>query len=149
MPEQKQPVYCCLCQSAVYCHGCISRWQERSRGCCYCKQAKARGAQFLPISHRPELSKVFDLTKVRCKRYPNCMEIHPLSKIEKHEKISCKKAPCRQCGMTLKEGGKISMQAHIQLHCRETKMQCEFCKVILSREGLLTGHQCSAFFPAN
>ena len=37
MPESKTPVYCTLCQSAVYCKSCITKWQQRRRECCYCK----------------------------------------------------------------------------------------------------------------
>ena len=85
---------------------------------------------------------------MRCKRYPNCKEVLPISQIERHEKISCKFLPCRQCGMNLKEG-KVSMQAHLQLHCMQTKMQCEFCKTILTRQQLLTSHKCSAIYPAS
>ena len=40
MPESKVPVVCSLCQSAVYCKGCIAKWQSRRRECCYCKQTK-------------------------------------------------------------------------------------------------------------
>mmetsp|Transcript_4129 Transcript_4129/g.5090 ORF Transcript_4129/g.5090 Transcript_4129/m.5090 type:complete len:121 (+) Transcript_4129:463-825(+) len=120
MPEKQEPVYCTMCQSAVYCRICISKWNERRRECCYCKQTKPRG-QFMPVMKKPEFAKVFEMAKIRCKRYPNCMEVLSLSKIEEHEKISCKFLPCRQCNRNLKTN-KVSMQAHLQLHCVETKM---------------------------
>ena len=110
MPEAKQPVFCTSCQSAVYCQPCISTWQQRRRECCYCKQT--RPGQFASVQTRAELSKVFELAKIRCKSYPNCMEVLPLSEIERHEKISCKYRPCRQCQRSLK-AETVSMQAHL------------------------------------
>jgi len=99
------------------------------------------------VQSRPEFAKVFELAKIRCKRYPNCLEVHPLSEIEHHEKIGCKNLPCKQCNRNLKKGT-VSMQAHLQLHCEETKMQCEFCKMILPRRELASTHTCSAVFSA-
>ena len=125
MPESKTPVYCTLCQSAVYCKKCITQWQTRRRECCYCKQTGV--GQFASALSRPEFSKVFELTKIRCINYPNCLDIYPLSEIERHEKISCQVKPCSQCQRSLKVGA-VSMQAHLQLHCLQTKMPCQFCR---------------------
>ena len=85
MPQAKVPVYCTLCQSAVYCKACIMAWQQRRRECCYCKQYKA--GQFAHALNRPEIAKVYELTKLRCINYPKCEETLPLTEIEKHEKI--------------------------------------------------------------
>ena len=81
-----QPVYCNLCQSAVYCKSCIERWQQTKQECCYCKQTvKEGGEQFLNALERPEFGSVFSLTQIRCTNYPNCLEVHTLDEIEKHE----------------------------------------------------------------
>ena len=110
MPEAKIPVYCSLCKSAVYCKPCIQKWQARRRECCYCKQTKQ--GQFMLCKNKPEFAKVFDLAMIRCSSYPNCLEILPLSQIEKHEKIDCIYRPCHQCERNLLVN-KISMQAHL------------------------------------
>lgn len=137
MPEAKVPLLCSLCQSATYCKGCITEWQKRRRECCYCKQTKP--GQFVNALSRPEMLKVFQLAKLRCQNYPNCQEVHPLETIERHEKLHCKVRPCRQCNRGLKVNT-VSMQAHLQLHCPETRLPCQFCKTILTRRELLSSH---------
>ena len=95
---------------------------------------------------KPEFAKVFELAQIRCQYYPNCQEILNLSTIEKHEKFNCIHRPCKQCGRTL-DDSKISMQAHIMLHCEETKMPCQFCKKTLTRNELMNDHKCNAIIP--
>jgi len=91
------------------------------------------------------------MTKIRCKRYPMCDDIHPLSEVENHEKNDCKYLPCKQCGRNLKTDieTKISMQAHLQLHCEEKMMPCQFCSIELPRRELNESHECHNIHPKN
>ena len=73
------------------------------------------------------MAKVFELAKIYCKNFPNCIEVRPLSQIEKHEEEECEFRACRKCNRGLKKGT-LSMQAHLALHCEEEIMPCQFCK---------------------
>ena len=145
MPKNDVPVYCTMCQNAVYCKSCIIQWQQRRRECCKCKQTKNQG-QFHTSMDSPKFALAFKEAKIRCKNYPNCLEVVPLASIEKHEKLQCKFQPCKQCGRTLKHE-KISMEAHLVLHCEESNIICQFCKITMTRRELLTTHKCDAVYP--
>ena len=96
----------------------------------------------------PKFAKAFEMAKIRCKNYPNCLEVLPLADIERHEKISCKYQACKQCNLSLKQGA-ISMHAHLELHCEETNFACHFCKISFPRRQLINNHTCDAIYPVN
>ena len=147
MPQAKQPVICNICQTAVYCKPCITQWQQRSRGCCNCKQSKS--GQFIAIQENStEVAKVFELARTKCKFFPNCTEKLPLNQIEKHEAEECEYRPCRKCNRGLKKDT-VSMQAHLALHCEEEIMPCQFCKTELTRKELKNSHTCDQIIPSN
>ena len=96
----------------------------------------------------PKFAKAFEVAKIRCKNYPNCLDIVPLAEIERHEKILCKYQACKQCNRSLKQGT-VSMQAHLELHCEESNMNCYFCKKSMTRRELMKKHTCDAVYPVN
>ena len=85
MPVDKEPVYCSLCQSAVYCLPCVEKWQKTKEinQCCYCKQSGED--MFKSVKSNTEIANVFELAQLRCSNYPNCMQIMSLNLIEEHE----------------------------------------------------------------
>lgn len=118
----KNPQYCGKCQSAVFCHSCITAWTSAHKTCPNCREASS---EMRSLVENKNLLGLLKTVQLYCRYKPRgCEEISTYDQFEEHAK------ECGRCRVCDKEGViKREMFNHHLDECDKFMQRCQYCGV--------------------